>query len=97
MLVTLTFILICIFLIESERLNYMPTAYLKLEQREIWRKNVDVFILFFLVVCGSFLVVCVFSFPFIPFMTPRELTPSDLSSSDLLKSVSCFFIFFSKV
>lgn len=44
---TLTSILICIFLIESERLNYMPTAYLKLEQREILRKNVDVFILFF--------------------------------------------------
>lgn len=40
----------------------MPAAYLKLEQREILRKNVDVFILFFfLVVCGSFLAVCLFS------------------------------------
>lgn len=59
----LAFKLICIFLIESETLNYMSTAYLKLKQREILRKDVDVFILFsFLsVVCGSFLVVCLFS------------------------------------
>lgn len=63
MKLTLTFILICIFLIEIERLNYMPAAYLKLEQREILRKNADVLILFFFFFGGVcfFLVVCVFS------------------------------------
>lgn len=64
MKLTLTFILICIFLIEIERLNYMPAAYLKLEQREILRKNADVLILFFFffVVYAFFLLFVCFPY-----------------------------------
>lgn len=91
-MLTLTFILICIFLIESERLNYTPTAYLKLKQREILRKDVDVFILFFFFGGVWFFSCCLFVF--LTFMTARQLTtPSHLSSS---KPLRCFFFFFLK-
>lgn len=87
-MLTLTFILICIFLIESERLNYTPSAYLKLKQREILRKDVDVFILFFF--GGVWFFSCCL-FVFLTFMTARQLTtPSHLSSS---KPLRCFFFF----
>lgn len=83
MKLTLTSIMICIFLIESGRLNYMPTAYLKLEQREILRKNVDVFILSFF---GGVWFFSYCLFVFFTFMTSRQLTTSsDLSSSDPLR------------
>lgn len=86
----LAFKLICIFLIESETLNYMSTAYLKLKQREILRKDVDVFILFSFSFGGVWFFSCCL-FVFLTFMTARQLTtPSDLSSSNPLR---CFFFF----
>lgn len=88
----LAFKLICIFLIESETLNYMSTAYLKLKQREILRKDVDVFILFSISFGGVWFFSCCL-FVFLTFMTARQLTtPSDLSSSNPLR---CFFFFLS--
>lgn len=87
----MAFILIFIFLIDSEDLNYVPTAYLKPWARGISRKSVDTFYSIYLFWWWGYVIL-------LSLIAERQLTTSsdprssdprssEPSSSDLLRQV----------